>query len=134
MSTNVEPKYRSKLEALVASILGRSWGYESERIAYTVERKYTPDFISGGGRSELRDSQRVYIEVKGYFRAGDTQKYKAIKARCDSAGDIFIILLQAPNKPVRRGAKQTMGQWCDRHNIEWYSLTDLKSTKSLRDT
>lgn len=145
MSTNEDKKYRSKLEALVASILGRNWDYESERISYQVERKYTPDFISdchgeglhGCMEETLRDgedgdtrSRKVYIEVKGYFRSGDTQKYKAIKARCDSEGDIFIMLLQSPKKPVRRGAKQTMGEWCERHSIEWYSLTDLKSTKA----
>ena len=40
------------------------------KIDYRIERKYTPDFVYE------KQGVTYYIECKGYFRAGDTQKYE----------------------------------------------------------
>jgi hypothetical protein len=108
-------KYKSKLEEQVAKELGKGWDYELVKIKYTVDRTYTPDFVNG----------RCYIEVKGYFRNGDTLKYKSINDRFKLNGERFIFCLQYPDKPVRKGSKLTLSGWCDKHGIEWYSAKDI---------
>jgi len=114
---NNVPKYRSKLEERVAAALGEGWDYETVRVGYTVERKYTVDFSNGS----------VYIEVKGYFRAGDTQKYRAVHEALSRKKKRFIMLLQYPNKPVRKGARLTMSEWCDKFGITWYAVHEIKT-------
>lgn len=111
----VKKEKRSRLEEEVAAVLEPlGFEYESTRLAYHVPRLYTPDFTYS----------HVVIEVKGYFRAGDTQKYKAIR---DSLVDkTFVMILQTPNKPVRKGSKLTMAEWCDRNDIEWHPADDLE--------
>lgn len=102
-------KYRSKLEARAAKQLGKGWLYEAKNVKYQVPRTYIPDFVLGN----------MYVEVKGYFRAGDTQKYAAINTELKKQGKTYIFLLQDPNKKVRKGAKLNMAQWCEKHNIRW---------------
>ena len=102
-------KYRSKLEARVARRLGKDWEYEPGGFKYLVPRTYYPDFVKGN----------IYVEVKGYFRAGDTQKYAAINREMKAQGKDFRFVLQSPDKKVRKGSKITMAEWCDKHNIQW---------------
>lgn len=110
-------RYRSKLEELVAKSLGPKWKYENSKIEYTVKKTYIPDFECDG----------VYVEVKGFFRAGDQAKYLAI--RDDLFPYDFVFVFSDPNKKVRKGAKMTMGEWAEKHGITWYSLSDLKKLK-----
>lgn len=109
MENNLE--YRSKLEKQVAGQLGDTWTYEPCTHDYTISKKYKPDFVNGD----------TYIEVKGYFRVGDTQKYKALARKLDEDNIMFIMLLQQPSKPVRKGSKLTMSQWCEKNSIAWES-------------
>ena len=56
-------KFRSKLEENVASLLeglGISYEYESEKLSYVIEHRYTPDF---------KLPNYKYLEVKGYWDA-----------------------------------------------------------------
>ncbi len=85
------PKFRSKLEQECAKQLGKEWKYEPSRIAYTVRRNYTPDFV-------FLDN---YIEVKGFFRSGDTQKYKAIAEQLQFENKNLIFLMPNPDKFIR---------------------------------
>ena len=91
MSKKQLPKYRSKLEARVA--LGLSeWEYESEKMGYIIHKTYNPDFIKGN----------IFIEVKGFFRSGDTQKYKAIHDQMLKENKI--------RKPLISGVRQPMAK------------------------
>jgi hypothetical protein len=79
-----------------------------------MHRKYKPDFVD----KKTGD----YIETKGFFRAGDTQKYTAIR---DSIQPIkLIFVLSDPNKKVRKGSKITMGQWCHKEGFEFYTVDE----------
>ncbi len=104
------PKYRSKLEERVADALDEDWEYEPFSAPYTTKRKYTPDFV-------LDCKQETWIEVKGYFRPGDTAKYKAI--RSDYPDIRLIMCFSHPQKPVRKGAKLTMAQWATKEGWDW---------------
>jgi len=112
-------KYRSKLEKECHTLLGKEWKYEPHRIAYTVRRNYTPDFC-------LND---YYIEVKGFFRAGDTQKYRAIAEQLKFEGKHLIFLMPDPEKKTRKGGKTTYRQWCAKYGIEIFSTKEIKELK-----
>ena len=109
-------KYRNKFETAVASKL-KGWEYESEKVPYVIQRNYIPDFVH----------DKYLIECKGYFRVGDTQKYKAIRDSLDGRELVFI--LYNPGTKVRRGAKMTMSEWCEKEGLRWYTLDTIKEMK-----
>lgn len=108
-------KYRSGLEKKFAESLPRKlMEYEPFDVAYVTYRKYKPDFVY---------KDKLLVECKGFFREGDTQKYKAIR-ECIAgiAGMELIFVLSDPHKKVRKGGKLTMGQWCDKEGFKHYTL------------
>jgi hypothetical protein len=109
-------KYRSKLEKRVAASLGTSWEYESHSVDYIVEHTYTPDFTKGD----------IHIEVKGFWRPNDLKKYLSINKVLRSEGQELFFIFSNPSKPQRRGAKMTMGQWCDKHSIRYCSAAQAR--------
>ncbi len=65
--------FRSRLEEKVADLLvelGVKYEYETEKISYVIEHKYSPDFILPNG---------VYLECKGYGDSADRPKDNAVK-------------------------------------------------------
>ena len=115
MKTNTI-KYRNNFEADIGEKLV-DWNYEPYQIPYVTKRKYIPDFTKGN----------ILVEAKGYFRVGDTQKYKAIRDSLFSQELVFV--LTNANKKVRKGSKITMGEWCDKEGFKWFTLKTLKELK-----
>ncbi len=111
----VNSKYRSSLEAkFAANNSGKGYQYEPFSVPYVMKRNYKPDFV-------LDD---VLIECKGFFRPGDTLKYKSIR---DSLPDYeLVFVLSDPNKKVRKGSKLTMGQWCEKEGIKHFTVYEDK--------
>ena len=91
--------FRSEFERDVATQLQPfGFDYEPFQVPYRIERKYTPDFVYElNGRTYL-------IECKGYFRAGDTQKYRSI-ANCLGSDQELIFILMKPNQKVSKSTK-----------------------------
>ena len=113
--------YRSKLEEMVHSLLGTEWLYEPFKVHYETKHTYTPDFVH-----TIDDYYEVLVEVKGYFRPGDTQKYKAIRDSLDGSQEL-VFFLSSPSKKVRKGAMLSMAQWCDKEGLKWFvDGVDLK--------
>lgn len=114
-------KFRSKFEETVSKVLGREYHYEpkSHVLSYAVPEsyhKYLPDFVKGN----------IYIECKGVFDLASRKKMKLLR---EQHPDLRIIMvLQAPNNPIRKGSKTTYAKWCEQNNIEWCSLSNLKDT------
>lgn len=107
-------KYRSKFEENVAGKLDDAWEYEKHRFPYTTHRVYVPDFVY----------EDTWIEVKGYFRAGDVAKYKAVaKSNPDKR---LIFVFSNPAKKVRKGAKLSMGEWALNNGWEYTTLSELR--------
>lgn len=107
---------RSTLEVVVGATLEPAgFKYEPHKLPYIIAKEYTPDFVY----------LNTLVEVKGYFRPGDTQKYKAINDSLAPLGYQLVFVLQKADKPVRKGAKLTMGDWCDKYEIPWYEVSDL---------
>ena len=109
-------KFRSTFEEDVSKIL-QEFNYEPFTIAYTIARSYRPDFVDVSGL--------YLIECKGYFRDGDTKKYTSIRDSLPEGQELIFVLMQ-PNKKIRKGAKMTMSEWCDKEGILWYSLNTLQ--------
>ena len=95
------------------------FSYEPWQIDYIIPRKYTPDFVYE------RNGRAYLIECKGYFRAGDTQKYKAISRSLPWTQELIFVLMK-PNQKVSKSTKRTMAEWCDKNNILWYNIDTLK--------
>jgi len=112
--------FRSEFEKDVAKQLQPfGFSYEPFQVPYRIERKYTPDFVYElNGRTYL-------IECKGFFRAGDTQKYRAI-SKCLPEAQELIFVLMKPSQKVSKSTKLTMAEWCDKHEILWYNIDTLK--------
>jgi hypothetical protein len=105
-----KPKYRSGLEEAFG-VKHKDFQFEPFDVPYIIKRKYKPDFVKDD----------VLIECKGFFRAGDTAKYKAIKA-CTEGQYELVFVLSDPNKKVRKGSKMNMGQWCDKEGIKHFTV------------
>lgn len=107
-----EPKFRSGLEKTFAALYPKKeFVYEPFDIPYTTHRKYKPDFV--------HTPTGKLIECKGFFRQGDTLKYKAIR---DCSDKELIFVLSDPFKKVRKGAKITMAQWCDKEGFKYFTV------------
>ncbi len=108
--------FRSTFEEDVAKIL-KEFNYEPFTVPYIISRSYRPDFVDPSGL--------YLIECKGYFRDGDTKKYTSIRDSLPKGQELIFVLMQ-PNKKIRKGAKMTMSQWCDKEGILWYNIDTLQ--------
>jgi len=112
-----EPKFRSKLEEKVATLLkelGISYEYESEKLSYTIEHNYTPDFLL---------PNYVYLETKGYWDAADRRKVLAVK-RDNPLIDLRMVF-QSPYNTISKKSKTTYAKWCDKHDIPWTAYHEI---------
>ena len=106
-----EPKFRSNLEKNIADLLtglGVSYQYESEKLSYTIEHNYTPDFVL---------PNYLYLEAKGYWDPEDRRKILAVK-RCNPDVDIRMVF-QSPYNTISKKSKTTYAKWCEKHDIPW---------------
>jgi len=110
-------KFRSKLEEKVADLLeglGVSYEYESEKLSYTIEHNYTPDFVL---------PNYTYLETKGYWDAADRRKILAVK-KANPEIDLRMIF-QSPYNTISKKSKTTYAKWCEKHDIPWTSYHNI---------
>ncbi len=112
-----EPKFRSNLEKNIADLLtglGVSYEYESEKLGYTIDHNYTPDFVL---------PNYTYLEAKGYWAPEDRRKILAVKK---SNPDVDIrMVFQSPYNTISKKSKTTYAKWCERHDIPWTSYQNI---------
>ena len=110
-------KFRSKLEENIANLLeglGVSYQYESEKLSYTIEHNYTPDFVL---------PNYTYLEAKGYWSPEDRRKILNVK-KSNPEIDLRMIF-QAPYNTISKKSKTTYAKWCERHDIPWTSYHNI---------
>ena len=110
-------KFRSKLEENIASLLeglGVSYQYESEKLSYTIEHNYTPDFVL---------PNYTYLEAKGYWSPEDRRKILNVK-KSNPEIDLRMIF-QSPYNTISKKSKTTYAKWCERHDIPWTSYHNI---------
>ena len=110
-------KFRSGLEEQVAKLLselGITYGYESEKLGYTIEHTYTPDFVL---------PNYTYLETKGYWSPSDRRKIlNVLKANPEI--DLRMVF-QSPYNKINKNSKTTYAMWCERHDIPWSSYHNI---------
>ena len=112
-----EPKFRSKLEEKVATLLkelGVSFEYESTQVPYVIQHHYTPDFLL---------PNHVYLETKGYWDAADRRKVLAVKR--DNPDIDLRMVFQSPYNTISKKSKTTYAKWCDKHDIPWTAYHNI---------
>ena len=110
-------KFRSKLEENIAALLdglGVFYGYESEKLDYTIEHTYTPDFVL---------PNYTYIEAKGYWSAADRRKILNVK-KANPEVDLRMVF-QSPYNKINKKSKTTYAMWCEKHDIPWSSYHNI---------
>ena len=116
-SKDNEPKFRSKLEERIADLLtqlGVSYLYESEKLSYTIEHNYTPDFVLPNYK---------FLEAKGYWAPEDRRKILAVKR--DNPDVELRMIFQSPYNTISKKSKTTYAKWCEKHEIPWTSYKDI---------
>ncbi len=112
-----EPKFRSNLEKNIADLLtglGVSYEYESEKLGYTIEHNYTPDFVL---------PNYTYLEAKGYWSPSDRRKIlNVLKANPEI--DLRMVF-QSPYNTISKRSKTTYAKWCEKHDIPWSSYQNI---------
>jgi predicted nuclease of restriction endonuclease-like RecB superfamily len=125
MSRRAKPtgKYRSKLESVAAEALGKKWIYEAEVISYLQPKDYLPDFTF------RQKENKIYVEVKGFFRSGDASKYRAIHNTITEMGYDFVMVFANPDAAVRKGSQTTYRKWAEKNGIPWYGINNIHNLK-----
>ena len=116
--------YDSKLELDLHENELVEYDHHPERLTYTVDHKYQPDFVHS-------DNPKRVIEVKGRFRDNhESSKYKWIRDCNPDYELVFIFqnhLTPMPFSKVRKdGTKMTHGEWADKNKFEWYTRETFK--------
>ena len=115
--TTKTSKFKSKLEERIATLfvtLGVQYEYESEKISYTIQHHYCPDFVL---------PNHVYLEAKGYWAPADRRKILAVKK--DNPDMDLRMVLQAPYNKINKNSKTTYAMWCEKHDIPWTAYHDI---------
>ena len=110
-------KFRSGLEEQVAKLLeglGVTYEYESEKVPYTIQHNYTPDFVL---------PNYVYLETKGYWDPKDRRKILAVKK--DNPYLDLRMVFQSPYNKINKNSKTTYAKWCEKHDIPWTSYHNI---------
>ena len=107
--------YLSGLEVNLSDYLKElkiDFGYECIKIEWEdlAYRTYTPDFVLPNG---------IIIETKGIFTAADRRKHLAIKKQHPKLDIRFVF--ENHRRKLRKGAKSTYGEWCDKHGFMCYN-------------
>ena len=115
--TTKTSKFNSKLEERIATLfvtLGVQYKYESEKISYTIQHHYCPDFVL---------PNHVYLEAKGYWAPADRRKILAVKK--DNPDMDLRMVFQAPYNKINKKSKTTYAMWCEKHDIPWTAYHDI---------
>lgn len=99
--------------------------YHTQKIAYTVDHKYEPDFI-------IPHEDGVYlIEFKGYFRDGpEAAKYTWIRKALPEDHELLFVF-DKPTKPIHfrakrtDGSRQTHGEWALKNQFRYFDETSF---------
>lgn len=111
---------RSQLEAKIAEFLQRrdiNFAYEPDKLPYTIDFEYIPDFRLPNG---------IYLEAKGLLTYEDRRKMLAVKEQHPDLDIRFVFM--RPNNTIAKGSKTTYAQWADKHNFKWCNYQQIPAS------
>ncbi len=85
--------------------------YESDKLVYTVQHVYTPDFVL-----HLSDGRKVYIEAKGYWDAEDRRKIRHVMQQNPEAD---IRMLFQANSKLHKASPTRYADYCEKYKIPY---------------
>lgn len=85
--------------------------YEAEKLKYTIEARYIPDF------KIVTDTGIVYVETKGYFDVDAVKKMMHVK-RCNPTIDIRMWFMKDGKVPGRK--KMKYSDWCTKYGYPYH--------------
>jgi len=85
------------------------YSYESDKITYVKEGKYTPDF---------KGKNDVYVEFKGKMTKETRSKMLAI-LKSNPGIRLCMVFQRANNKLNSKKKSLRYWQWCERYGIPW---------------
>lgn len=113
--------YDSKFERELHKGVLKKAKYHNDRIAYTVESFYEPDF-------RWKD---ILIEAKGRFRdRKEASKYVWVR-KCLLFEELVFVFYN-PSTPMpgsqrrKDGTKQTHSEWAEKNNFRWFTKHTIK--------
>ena len=113
-------KYRgadSKWEGELAHGILKDCEHHPDKIPYTIDHNYTPDFKVGN----------IYIEAKGRFLdSSEASKYVWIRKKLPE-GTELVFLFYNPKTPMpharkrKDGTKRSHAEWADKNEFRWFT-------------
>lgn len=106
-------KFDSKFEEKVwAAARRKRTEYHPKPFPYTIERKYTSDFLV-----KTKSNKKIYIETKGYFTSADRSKLLNVRKHHPGL-DLRLVFMAASNK-LNKNSKTTYAEWCNKNGFKW---------------
>ena len=129
--------YDSNWEYELHSGILDEWEHHVDKVKYTIEHKYEPDFV------RVINGKKILLEAKGRFwDSAEYSKYVWIAKTLPD--DIELVFLFAnPNAPMpqakvrKDGTKRSHAEWADANNFRWFSedsIPDSWINKKKRET
>lgn len=117
----LEKKSRSGLEDKARLILHKhkiqhEYEPKDKKVDYVkpaTKHKYLPDLIIEG----------VIYELKGYMDSATRLKMECVLA---SNPNLEVVMVFQKDQPIRKGAKTTYTQWCDKQGLKWMMFSDFE--------
>ena len=104
-----------------------SLSFHPERLDYTVDRKYQPDFVF------TAKGITYVVEVKGYLQdAQEAQKYPWISKALPVKHEL-VFVFEKPDKPIhfrsvrKNGTKQSHAEWAEKQGFQWFDESSFKT-------
>lgn len=88
--------------------------YETNRLSYTVQHNYTPDFTL---------APNLFVETKGLFTGADRNKHLYIRKQHPEVQVLFVF--QNPNLKLSKGSRTTYANWCDQHGFKYLHINEI---------
>lgn len=115
-------KADSKWEGELRDTVLKSCDYHPDRIPYTIEHTYQPDFKTG----------EILIEAKGRFMdSSEAAKYVWVRKALPEGVELIFLFYNPetpmPNAKVRKdGTKRTHREWAVKNNFRWFTKDNIR--------
>ena len=113
--------YDSNWEYELHSGILDGWSFHTDKVPYTVEHNYHPDFIR-----EV-EGKKILLEAKGRFwDYAEFSKYIWISKTLPEDTEL-VFLFANPSAPMpqakrrKDGTKRSHGEWASANNFRWFS-------------
>lgn len=118
---NLVKGYDSNWEYELHSGILDGWSFHTDKVPYTVEHNYHPDFIR-----EV-EGKKILLEAKGRFwDYAEFSKYIWISKTLPEDTEL-VFLFANPSAPMpqakrrKDGTKRSHGEWASANGFTWYS-------------